>query len=182
MKITYQDLTEEILKRTKFCLEFARSIRDISDAKLNHRPTDISWSALECIEHLNRYSEFYLPIFMKEIENKSGASKDYFSTGWLGKKFAESVKPLSEGASKMPTFKSKNPLHQELDPSVIDEFTTDLEAFLKSLNAGLDGVDLDKRVSTTLPIIKLKLGDAMRVYTFHNHRHIEQARKALESY
>ncbi|MCX2742911.1 DinB family protein [Mangrovivirga sp. M17] len=182
MKITYQELSEDILTRNKFCLDFARSIRGISEAKLNHRPTDTSWSALECIEHLNRYSEFYLPIFMKEIENKSGKSKDHFSTGWLGKKFAESVRPLSEGASKMPTFKSKNPMHQELDPSVIDEFTTDLEAFLKSLSEGLDRVDLDKRVNTTLPIIKLKLGDAMRVYTFHNHRHIEQAKKAIDSY
>lgn len=182
MKISYKDLQEDISKRTQYCLDFAKSIRDISEAKLNHRPTDTSWSALECIEHLNRFSEFYLPIFMKEIENRSGKNKDYFSTGWIGKKFADSVKPISEGASKMPTFKSKNPIHQQLNSAVIDEFTVDLEAFLNSLNKGLDGVDLDKRISTLLPILKIKLGDALRVYTFHNHRHIEQAKKALDTY
>ncbi|NMM48690.1 DinB family protein [Marinigracilibium pacificum] len=182
MILSYSEINQDLIHRTELCLDFARSIRNYSSEKLNHRPGDTSWSALECIEHLNRYSEFYLPVFMKELSLPSKVSKNQFSPGWLGEKFADSVKPLSEGASKMPTFKSKNPIHEELDPTVIDEFTTDLNAFLNTIKKGFSGVNLDKKVSTTLPVIKLKLGDALRVYAFHNHRHIEQAKKAIESY
>ena len=54
---------------------------------LNFKIALDSWSILECLEHLNRYSRYYNPALAKAFEsNAAGTSMQSISYSWLGKK------------------------------------------------------------------------------------------------
>ena len=61
MKISNQDLVADLINRTQENIRAAELLKTKTEETLNKKETSKSWSALECIEHLNRYSDFYLP-------------------------------------------------------------------------------------------------------------------------
>lgn len=154
----------------------AQMFKLLSLDQLNQREGDASWSVLECIEHLNRYGDFYIP----EIENKLKgfehlAKADKFSSGPIGNYFAKSMLP---GSKKMKTFKTMNPIGSKLDISVLDKFIQQQKKLLELLEKASRS-DLNK-IKTSISItklIRLKLGDTFRVVIYHNQRHVEQAKR-----
>jgi len=158
----------------------AKSLKNLDREIIETSPSPGSWSAMQCIEHLNRYSDFYLKEFRRGLE-KSGSAKE-FSPGWLGKKSAESMLTKDgEVKNKMKTFKSKNPaLDRKVNPEALDKFIKDQEELLSLLEKAKN-VNLNKRVSTTLPLLKFKLGDAMAFYINHEQRHMAQIENTLST-
>lgn len=158
----------------------AKNLKNLESVILNKKPDPNSWSVMECLEHLNRYSQFYLKEFKGGIE-KSGSAKDY-SPGWLGKKSAESMLPKQgEVKNKMKTFKSKNPSSDyQVDPSALERFIENQEELLKLLESAKEA-NLNKRVSTTLPLLRFKLGDALAFYINHEQRHMTQVQNTLST-
>ena len=177
MKIQSQQLLNDLKKITDENLEFAEILLHESDAKLNFRASEKSWSILECLEHLNLYGKFYLPEINERIRKSNTKSKDIFISGILGNYFAESMLP-KEKLNTMKTFKSMNPIGSNLDRSVIKEFISQQKQ-IKTLLSDANKIDLNK-VKTSISIsklIKLKLGDTFRFVIYHNWRHIEQAKR-----
>lgn len=159
--------------------EFVSQAIHLSTEDLNRKEDNDSWSALECIEHLNRYGDYYLPAITKSLNSK-GTSKKEFSPGWLGDYFAKSMLP-SDTMKTMKTFRSMNPAGSDLDLSVLTEFHRQIEVMLELLNKAR-GHDLNKiRIPISISqFIRLKLGDTFRFVIYHNERHVQQARKALQ--
>ena len=60
-----QDLIEELIQLTQKNLNEVQAFKELPMELLNQKPNAKSWSILECIEHLNRYGDFYIP----EIKN-----------------------------------------------------------------------------------------------------------------
>ena len=54
---------------------------------LNHKPSPQSWSALECLEHLNRYGDFYIPEISKRLNAATKEQASTFKSTWLGNYF-----------------------------------------------------------------------------------------------
>ena len=83
--------------------------------------------------------------------------------------------------NKMKTFKEMNPIHSQLDLSVIDEFIDQQQQMLRLLERGKT-TDLTRtKVSISISKwIKLRLGDTFRFVIYHNMRHIQQAKRVLE--
>ncbi len=176
-------LIEELKEITRSALEKAKAYRRLSPEQLNYRPAEGRWSLLECLEHLNRYGDFYLP----EIERRMLAAPKrvdgtVFKSGWLGNYFAGMMR-LKEGKiKKMNTFKSMDPMGSELDVLVIDRFIKQQERMLQLLDQARK-VDLTK-TKTAISItkwIKLRLGDTFRVVVYHVERHVVQADRAMEN-
>ncbi|MGB0166743.1 MAG: DinB family protein [Luteibaculum sp.] len=144
---------------------------------LNFKPSPDSWSALECIAHLNYYGNFYIPEVRARLEKSIPSEEQNFKSGLLGNYFAQLMKP--EG-KKMKTFKAANPAGSSLDNTVLTKFEQQLNSWLEILNS-LKQVNLNKvKTSTSLSKwIKLKLGDTLRVVIYHNERHLQQAEKAI---
>ncbi|MEQ8302989.1 MAG: DinB family protein [Cyclobacteriaceae bacterium] len=179
--MTRSTLLDDLIKRTESVKQEVLQFSDVPVEMLNQRKAPDSWSALECLEHLNRYGRFYVPEIETRINSAKVSENEEYKSGWLGNYFALSMLPGENGKlNKMKTFKSMNPLLQVLNKDVIDEFVQQQDRLLNLLQSARR-VDLAK-VKTGISIskwIKLQLGDTFRVVVYHNQRHVVQARKAL---
>ncbi|MBW3522327.1 DinB family protein [Chryseobacterium sp. NKUCC03_KSP] len=179
MKILSKQLLDDLKVITEQNIQFTENLLNEADEKLNFRLSEKSWSVLECLEHLIRYGNFYIPEISKRIEISDTKSTDIFNSGVLGNYFANSMLP-KEKLNTMKTFKSMDPLHSKLDKSVLNEFIAQQKQMIHLLNDA-ENIDLNK-VRTSISItklIQLKLGDTFRFVIYHNLRHVEQAKKNL---
>lgn len=169
------DLEENVSK----IQSWAESLRHLEESKLKTKPSETGWSALECIDHLNRYNAFYLPIFQKAIEKAKNRTSENYKSGWIGNKMAKDMLPKDgKLKSNMKTFKSKNPSIDGVNPKALEVFIEYQSTFLQILTK-TKSIDLASvRVNTTVPLVKLKLGDALRFIINHEIRHVDQAKKS----
>ncbi len=178
-----EKLIDDLVKRTHSHLNHAVSLKEIATKDLQWRASEESWSVLECLEHLNRYGRFYIPEIKECIQTAAEAKPGHvFKTGLLGSYFAKSMLP-KEKLNTMKTFSTMNPLNSTLEKNTIDEFIQQQKQLLDILQA-CRKVDLNK-TKTAISIsklIKLKLGDTLRVVIYHNQRHLAQAHKVLREF
>ncbi|CAD0225488.1 DinB family protein [Chryseobacterium sp. JV274] len=181
MKILASALLDELKEITRQHLQYAQILTQKTEEELNFRPSTDNWSTLECLEHLNRYGDFYIPEISRNISSAGKSPQSYFRPGILGNYFAKSMIP-KEKMNKMKTFKTMNPIHSQINKGVIDTFIKQQEKLLELLEDARQ-TDLEK-VKTNISIsklIKLKLGDTFRFVIYHNARHIRQIQKIVGS-
>lgn len=177
-------LLADLTQRTrKLLLVVERDLVPLSEGELNHKPGPGRWSALECIAHLNRYGEFYLPELERALQAGRGKRVDKsFRSGWLGNYFAESMLPKNGKIKKMKTPAGMNPEGSQLSTNELQLFIKQLNKILEYLNSA-DEVDLT-RTKTGISLskfIKLRLGDTLRFVVYHNERHVGQAGRAVQT-
>jgi hypothetical protein len=175
-----EQLINELGQMSQKNRDDVQSFKKRSDEELNYKSNEESWSILECIEHLNRYGDFYIPEISKRIKNSSFQKSPVFKSGIIGNYFAKSMLP-KENLNRMKTFKSMNPNKSVLDRSVLDKFISQQDIIL-GLLAKARNTDLSK-VKTSISIskwMKLRLGDTFRVVIYHNLRHVIQAKRVLK--
>lgn len=150
------------------------------------QPSPGSWSANQCVAHLNEYGRYYLPAIETAIDKALAlehAPALQFKAGWLGNYFTEMMLTNTEGKpkKKMSAPKSYSPQNTADSAAVVAEFIDQQEKLLLLLRKAKQ-IDLNK---TRIPIsiakfIRLKLGDVFLFLTAHNYRHIMQAERALQ--
>ncbi|QHV97744.1 DinB family protein [Spirosoma endbachense] len=164
-----------------------QEFRHLSDARFLQAPTPAQWSVAQCLEHLNSYGLYYIPLIEKAIqtgEQHNLTAKDVFSSGWLGNYFAESMRPGADGAIrlKMKAVKNHTPDAQLNPRDVLTEFSRQ-QAQLQSLLERAQHIDIGKlRIPISIASwIKLSLGDTFRFLIAHEQRHVLQAQKVLSA-
>lgn len=172
-------LIQSLVEQTRQIINRAEVFRELDVQTLSRREQPASWSVLECLEHLNLYGDFYLPQFQRKMANSPSKPEAVFRSGWLGDYFAKSMLP-KERLNRMNTFRSKNPLHSNLNKEVVSRFLKQQRALLDILHASRK-VSLNRvRIPTTLsPLISVNLGDGFRFYINHMLRHMAQAERAM---
>ncbi|MGN7866317.1 DinB family protein [Chryseobacterium sp. 22458] len=181
MKFSTSELLDELKNRTRQHLQYAEILISKTHEELNIRPSSDSWSILECLEHLNRYGDFYIPEIKDKITASDTTPQPFFKPGMLGNYFAKSMLP-KEKLNKMKTLKAMNPIHSQLNKEVVEEFIRQQKQLLELLEKA-GNVDLQK-IKTGISIsklIRLKLGDTFRFVIYHNERHVVQAKRVLEN-
>ena len=179
MKISVSELLDELKERTHQHLQYAEKLLQKTEEELNFRASQDSWSTLECLEHLKRYGDFYIPEIANRISVSKTSAKPHFKPGLLGNYFANTMLP-KEKPNTMKTLKAMNPIHSRLNKSVVDVFISQQKQLLELLEKA-QHIDLEK-TKTSISIsklIKLKLGDTFRFVIYHNTRHIEQIKRIL---
>lgn len=175
MRTTSENLIADLIELTKDNMNRVERLKALSTEELNYRNSPGSWSILECIEHLNRYGDFYIPEIEKRLLDNNTKTSTYYKPGLLGDYFAKTMLP-GEKLNKMKTFKSMNPIGSNLDRKTLDRFLNQQKQMLYLLNKARK-VNLEK-TKTSISIskwIRLKLGDTLRVVIYHNQRHVKQA-------
>ncbi|MBU2906930.1 DinB family protein [Arenibacter algicola] len=175
-----KDLLQDLLERTQENKNKAEGLKTLPSETLNWKSSPDSWSILECLEHLNRYGDFYIPEIEKRMASSQQRPAENFKSGWLGNYFAKTMLPQKK-LNKMKTFKSMDPIGSTLDKEVLTKFISQQQALINLLNKSKE-VDLTK-TKTGISIskwIKLRLGDTFRVVIYHNQRHMAQAERVLK--
>ncbi|KUG06080.1 DinB family protein [Solirubrum puertoriconensis] len=150
----------------------------LSSEVLNYKSNAQSWSVFECLEHLNRYSRYYLPAFEKAMQHPQRSSAEV-GYSWLGKKSLEVVRPGNGKASK--TVKHMNPAGSQLSRGVLEEFLQHQSRLLAVL-AAAHTADLNRKAVPVefFRLLKLRLGEALEFVVLHEERHVQQAQRAAK--
>ena len=159
----------------------------IAPEKFSQQPAEGSWSAKQCIAHLNMYGDYYLPAIeaaiLKAKQQKSTAA-ERFTPGWLGNYFTNMMLQGTneKPAKKMKAMKNYISLNDEDGDKVIATFIDQQETLLQLLEYAKN-IDLNnaKVAISIAKFIKLKLGDVYMFLIAHNYRHVLQAESALKA-
>lgn len=179
MKTNSYNLLNELLQITRQNIEAVKSLQNLDDSKLNYKPSPEKWSILECLEHLNRYFDFYLPEIKKALDNPTDA-KEYFRSGLIGNMLVNMVIPKPDG-KKMKTFTSMNPTGSILDRQVLSINMENLQIFVDYIQKASKSNLNKKNIPVTFSrFIKLNPGDILRFMAYHNQRHIAQAMRNVQ--
>lgn len=147
-------------------------------------PQANSWSANECLQHLNSYGDYYLPAIEKAMQQHSTPSTYPFKPGWLGGWFTRMMQtnPTGQPAKKMKAPKQHVPVALPPAHEVIARFIDQQEQLLQLLQqAETSNLSRIKVPISIAPMIKLQLGDVLAFLVAHNHRHVQQAHRALQA-
>jgi len=138
------------------------------------------WSIAQCLEHLNRYGDYYIPFIRQGLGRQNRCvTGGVFKSSLIGGWFTRMMDP-DTGKKKMKAFKDYKP-GRELDAhAVVAEFIRQQEVLLTCLQWARKA-DLNKpRIPVSiLPWLTLKLGDVLQFVIAHNERHMRQAKALL---
>ena len=151
-------------------------------ARFMRKPTADRWNAAECLEHLNRYGDFYLPLLEEATaaDHQTGGLESY-RTGLLGGPFAKSMKLNEQGTvgRTMRSPKGWNPQGEPVRDNVLLEFLDQQERYLGVIEAAREVDIRTQRVPLSVfKSIKISVGDMLQVLVYHNQRHMAQAMRA----
>lgn len=181
MSENVETLISNIESRVESHIEQAvQVLQNLDEARLNRPAANGGWSIAQCIEHLNTYGRYYLPVIKKGLnENVHIPPSSEFSSGWLGSYFTKMMEPKSQ--KKMKAFKNHIPAARLDGHAVIAEFIEQQETMLgllqRSRSTNLNRIRLPISISK---VVKLKLGDVLQFCVAHDARHIAQATRNLE--
>jgi hypothetical protein len=175
-----EKLIQSLLEQTRQIINQVEKLKSDDLAVLTWKENKMSWSILECLEHLNLYGDHYLPQIQNQISFSDTTPEAEYKSGLLGNYFANSMLPKAK-LNKMKTFKDKNPLNANLDRTVIDTFIAQqiklLDLLTQSRKVSLNKVKIQTSISS---LIKLKLGDTFRFFINHIIRHLRQIENIKE--
>lgn len=180
-----------LLQHLHFQLHELQSLRNdlgnLAPVFLTLKPSAESWSANECLKHLNNYGDFYLPELIKSIEQlpkEATAGGAAFRSGWLGNKFINMMQTENNGKPKkiMKSPADKLPINNievENTLKIFDEQLLKLDQILqKSSGKNLENIRIPISLSR---FIRLKIGDVLQFYMAHHLRHLQQAKRAAST-
>ena len=175
-------LISELIEITKENITIVEDFIQRPFDDLKAKSNENSWSVLECIAHLNLYSEFYLPELKKAINKNITPPSYFFYPSFTGEYLVKSIR-YKEKLNKMKTSSLMDPNGSILSKEVLRHFVFEQRQIIDLLDDARE-VDINK-IKTPLILskwIKLRLGDTFRFVIYHNQRHVYQACLASGSF
>jgi hypothetical protein len=173
-------LIEQLQSDTRQLIAIATMLQHEDPGVLLEQPAPGKWSVIQVLEHLNSYSDYYLPVLEKAMKGSKPPSKT-FTPGWLGNYFTKLMLP-KEGqvTNKMKAPKNHRPSFLADSRPVIAKFLNQQYQLLELLEKAKQQ-DIGKiRVPVSLAKwIRLKAGDTFRFLVAHEERHFVQIGNTL---
>jgi len=177
-----QGLITELLDRTELVKASSQLFFRLSDDQLHHRPGPEKWSIAEIFGHLDLSHDQYIRSILPRITLAPDYPSDRYVSGWLGDWIYEKVKPRSNGT----IFKLKT-----LKAYYASAETPDAREVLESFQRKCDALDDIMRHAATKDLqrikvpfylsrlVRLQLGDTLRILVAHSERHLLQAQRVM---
>lgn len=154
--------------------------QNLSDELLLKPSSSGGWSIAQCLEHLNTYGVYYLPLFEKGLsESQDDLSVETVKSTWLGKLAIDSMNP-EKGKKKFKARKGHIPEVALDAKAVVAEFINQQEQLLQILRVAKNRHIQSIKIPISIAkFLKLHLADALQFLIIHNERHIQQANRNL---
>lgn len=159
------------------------SFGSLSAEQLNWRPSPDEWSIGQCLDHLINTNSPYFGI-LEEVKDPSRKPTFWQSLpvipGLFGNFLAKAVSPEAKRKIKAPA--KFQPSTSSIDPGIVKAFVGMQGKLIDLINA-TSHLDLE-RVIISSPIagfVTYSLFDAYRVISNHEQRHLQQAKRVLDS-
>jgi hypothetical protein len=178
MAVATHTWISEVAERSRdFDKKAEDAFRPLSPEQLNWRPDKDTWSVGQQLHHMVLANTPYVKI-VEDLAASAGPARDEYKAGFWGRFLIKAVGP--EESVPAPVPKPMIPTEAPLDKAILEEFLSLQVRYHKAL-AGVESKDLNgKFTSPFAKMIKLKLGDAIKIIERHNERHIGKALKLLE--
>jgi len=172
MKFNKKDLLDKLENEINRQLDIVvQNIQNLDNEAVLKQNKEGKWSIAQNLKHLNFYFDFYNPAIQSGLNKATKTqSEETFKSNWLGNYFSDAMDYRKD--KKMKAFKAFIPEKDLNAAEVIQDFINNQEEFLRLIrearNYNISG--------TKIPIsltkwIKIKIGDALRVVSYHNERH-----------
>ncbi len=159
----------------------------LESEELRYKPNEKTWSAVECIEHINLVNHSYLKQLTEYMRKAETINQEDIKSAWLGKVFASKMAPVADKkANKMKTFARINPTHRAkkgfalVEKVVFQNFMDDMQQLETALNAAKTKKVNGKRFKSTLPFLTFTFKDVIEMLLNHTERHLIQAEKVAK--
>jgi hypothetical protein len=160
-----------------------RLARAVPDERWRVRPSPESWSAAECIAHLNLTADRYLPLLRDALDEARRAGggaparhrMDFL--GWLLWKL------IGEGGRMRVKTSAPFVPTADADPATLRAAFVSRNAELARITREADGLPLG-RVKVRSPFaerVSYNLYSSLRIVPRHEHRHLGQAERAANA-
>jgi hypothetical protein len=181
--MTTETFVQQAVKSiTEVLATVSAQLENATPNALNWKSDSTSWSALECLEHLNRYHAYYYPELLKAVTVKRNPTSHY-TPRWLGKKFIGMIDPGK--GKKMKTIRRMNPstgnTSSNLSTTTLSTFKRNQQELLTLLPM-LQQNDINKKAIPLefFKLLKISIGDAFQFIIVHEQRHVQQAVRTLQ--
>lgn len=156
---------------------FSAEFSALSEAELNTKPNENTWSIGEVLEHLMVTNTSYFVQFDNILAGNFRPGlwqKINPFTKWMGKKVLSDLSP--EAAKKFKVLPAFKPVRSTLPANVLNEYLIHTEQVLKYMDA-LQNRLPEKTVisSPAAEVVTYTVQDALRIITIHTARHLQQA-------
>ena len=152
----------------------------LSAEQLNWRPADGGWSVGQCLDHLIKTTDIYSEDFREVADGKRVTS---FWEKWspLSSFFGNFLTSYMDKDEKKVKTTERFVPPSDIGPDVVELFVQSQEE-LRSLIESTAGADWDKTklTSSFQGFVTYSLGDAYRIISAHQRRHIRQAERVMK--
>lgn len=175
-------LTEIISEYVSVKEEVGTEFGGLSPHQLNWKPSEVSWSVGQCIEHLVLSKGFFMTV-LEEVA--SGNRRNTFWENWsplryLGTRLYFSYIKSDKTKVKAPTNRIVPP--SEVDSDVVEKFSRQQDEIINTIGT-ISEADAGQ-VTLTSPFLKAvtyKFSDGLLILAEHDRRHIRQAIRVMET-
>jgi DinB superfamily len=150
-----------------------------NEEALRKRRSPSSWSALECVVHLNLATQAMLPGIRQAVEAapQSSADKPTYKMDLAGRILTWSLEPPVFIKMKAPD--SARPLECPGPETVLQEFEELHVQLIELVNASAGKAIDQQKMKSPFANLHYNAYSAFRIITAHDRRHLRQAHKAL---
>jgi hypothetical protein len=171
----------EILREVNSTVESTFS--PLSREQLNWKPASDQWSIAQCLDHLIRTNEGYLPQ-LAEIsmgtKRKSLWERVPFLPAIFGKLILKASQPNGKGKMKAP--KAFEPLQSNLPAETTANFIAHNRAVIRQYERlPKSNLSFYRLTSPASKVIVLRLEDVIELLPAHEQRHLQQALRVMQT-
>jgi hypothetical protein len=148
----------------------------LTPAQLAQRPANGGWSIAMVFEHLLVSDGLYTDVVARALAGaKNTGTTDDWRPSWIGGFMARMLDPQSAKKLSAPRKMQPGPTPR---PNVVAAYVAALDG-LDSVVARADGLPLRtiKLSSPVMPLVRMNLGDALRIAIVHSQRHLAQVER-----
>lgn len=162
-----------------------RLLDGLSDAQFNWRPGPDRWSIAECLDHLSRSAEVYLPALdrgISEARSRGLVGGGEYRPGLLGGWLARSMEPPPRTGTRSRSSKQILPAAAQRPLAEGRAEFLRMQDELERRVSDSEGLDLRraKVASPLMKLLRLRLGDSLAFLLAHQRRHLWQAHRVRE--